>query len=136
MAAELIKKVLADEGLTTSARDVFIAEYRSKLILLFRTVGRSRLWVFSTNLSRSRLLGDKKMGSFGEKILETIRKNFNQLRDLKVPYRHKATEENLGGPCFTLVWHWGSGGNGPVEETQDWDRLLAFLRRCISVRNN
>jgi hypothetical protein len=84
----------------------------------------------------------KKMGSFGEKTLETIRANFTKLRDLKVccayvtveerdSYRHKATEENLGGfPCFTLAWHKVS--DGPLQDKQDWDRFLAFLRGCIA----
>jgi hypothetical protein len=88
------------------------------------------------------------MGSFGEQTLKTIRKNFNQLRELEIPcayvtleeretYRYKATEENLGGfRCFTLVWHKGKGGDEPVEETRDWDRLLAFLRQCLSGGNS
>jgi hypothetical protein len=86
------------------------------------------------------------MGSFGEKTLQTIRNNFNQLRELKVAcayvtleerrsYSHKATEENLGGfPCFTLSWH--KVINGPLEETHDWERLLKFLRDRISVGNS
>ena len=86
----------------------------------------------------------KKMGSFGEQTLETIRRNFNQLRDLKVAcayvtleerksFRHKATEENIVGfPCFTLAWH--TVMDGPLEDTQDWNRLLTFIKSCFSVR--
>ena len=87
----------------------------------------------------------KKMGSFGEQTLQTIRKNFNRLRELKVAcayvtleerksYRHKASEENLGFPCFTLAWH--KVMDGPLEETKDWDRLLVFLRQRVSVGNS
>ena len=84
----------------------------------------------------------KKMGSFGMKTLQTIRENFNRLRDLEIPcayvtleerktFHHKATEENIGGfPCFTLTWH--RVMDGPLEDTGDWERLLAFIRSCVS----
>jgi len=149
MAAELIKKVLADEGIATSSRDVFIRGIPLEIDLIVPHRGQEpSLGLLYEPQQVAAALEIKKMGSFGEETLQTIRKNFNQLRELKVScayvtleerqsYRHKATQENLGGfPCFTLVWHKGRGGDGPVEETQDWDRLLAFLRHCISVRNS
>ena len=147
MTAELMKRVLAEEGILTSARDVFIRGIPLEIDLIVPHRGQEpTLGLLYEPQQVAAALEIKKMGSFGEQTLQTIRKNFNQLRDLKVPcayvtleerhsYRHRATEENLGGfPCFTLAWH--KVTDGPLEETQDWDRLLAFIRNCISVGKN
>jgi hypothetical protein len=145
MAAELMKKALAGEGIPTSARDVFIRGIPLEIDLIVPRRGQEpSLGLLYEPQQAAVALEIKKMGSFGDKTLQTIRNNFTQLRERGVlcayvtleerkTYRYKATEENLGGfPCFTLVWHKGKGGDGPVEETQDWDRLLVFLRQCMS----
>ena len=147
MTAELIKRVLADEGIPTSARDVFIRGIPLEIDLIVPHSGPvPSLGLLYEPQQVAVALEIKKMGAFGEQMLNTIRRNFNMLRELKVKcayvtleerktYRHKATEENIGGfPCFTLAWH--TVMNGLLEDTKDWDRLLTFLRQCLSVENN
>jgi|SRR5271157_66084 len=144
MTVELIKRVLADEGICTSARDVFIQGIPFEIDLIVPHPGeKPTLGLLYEPQQVAAALEIKKMGLFGEQTLQTIQKNFNQLRGLKVAcayvtledrksYRYKATEENLGGfPCFTLAWH--KVTDGPVEDTHDWDRLLTFIRKCISA---
>ena len=143
MAAELMKRVLADEGIPTSARDVFIRGVPLEIDLIVPYRGEEpTLGLLYKPQQVAAALEIKKMGSFGERTLQTVRQNFNMLGELKVAcayvtleerksYRYKATEENLGGfPCFTLAWH--KGIDGPLEDAQGWDGLLAFIRKCTS----
>lgn len=147
MTAELLKRVLADEGIPTSTRDVFIRGIPFEIDLIVPRRGEeATLGLLYEPQQVAVALEIKKMGSFGEQTLQAIRKSFDQLREFKVTcayvtleerksYRHKATEENLGGfPCFTFAWH--KVVDGPLEETQDWDRLLTFIRKCISAGSN
>jgi hypothetical protein len=145
MTAELMKRVLADEGIATSARDVFIRGIPLEIDLIVPYRGEEpSLGLLYEPRQVAAALEIKKMGAFGELTLQTIRKNFHQLRELGVAcayvtleerknYRHAASEDNLGFPCFTLAWH--KVMDGPLEETRDWDRLLAFLRQCVSAGN-
>lgn len=145
MTTELIKKVLADEGIPTSPRDVFIRGIPLEIDLIVPHRGEEpTLGLRYGPRQVAAALEIKKMGSFGAKTLNTIRDNFNRLREIGVAcayvtleerktFRHKATEENIGGfPCSTLTWH--RVMNGPLEDTQDWERLLAFIRNCVSAR--
>jgi hypothetical protein len=144
MAAELMRKALADEGIPTSARDVFIRGVPLEVDLIVPYRGEEpTLGLLYEPQQVAVALEIKKMGSFGEQTLQIIRKNFDQLRQLEITcayvtleerdsYRYKATEENLGGfPCFTFAWH--KVTDGPVEDTHNWDMLLTFIRKCISV---
>jgi hypothetical protein len=146
MTAELMKKVLADEEIPTSARDVFIRGIPMEIDLIVPHRGEQpSLGLLYEPRQVAAALEIKKMGSFGDKTLQTIRKNFKQLRELKVAcayvtleerksYRYAASAENLGFPCFTLAWH--KAMDGPLEDTQDWERLLTFLRERVSVGNS
>ena len=94
-------------------------EYRWKLTLLFRAMGRSQVAV---------ALEIKKTGSFGKQTIQTIKKNFKKLKGRNVvcayvaieerkSYVHRVTKENIGGfRCFTLAWHKVTGGI--LEDTQ------------------
>jgi len=146
MAAELMRRVLADEGIPTSSRDVFIRGIPLEIDLIVPLRGQEpTLGLLYEPEQVAVALEIKKMGAFLKQTLQTIQKNFNQLKELEVPcayvaleeresFRYKATEENIGGfKCFTLAWHKGRGGSGPVEDTQDWGRLLTFVRGCMSA---
>ena len=52
MTAELMKRVLTDEGVPTSARDVFIRGVPIEINLVVRTWAKSRRTVFCTNPDR------------------------------------------------------------------------------------
>ena len=147
MTVELVKRVLAEEGICTSARDVFIQGISFEIDLIVPHVGeKPTLGLLYQPQQVAAALEIKKMGSFGEQTLQTIRTTFNQLRRLNVvcayvtleerqSFCHKATEENLGGfPCFTLAWH--KDIDGPLEDTHHWEELLAFIRKSISARNS
>lgn len=142
MTTELIKKVLADEGIRTSPRDVFIRGISLEIDLIVPYRGEEpTLGLLYEPPQVAAALEIKKMGAFGAKTLQTIRDNFTRLRGIGVAcayvtleeaktYRYRATEENIGGfPCFTLTWHRVT--NGPLEDTRDWERLLAFIRNCV-----
>ncbi len=143
VTTELMKKFLADEGIAASARDVFIRGIAIEIDLIVPHRGQKpTLGLLYEPHQVAVALEIKKSGTFGKQSLRTIRKNFRQLSKHRVKcayvtleerktYRHKATKENIGGfPCFTLAWH---KGEDVLMETRDWDRLLAFLRRCVSA---
>jgi hypothetical protein len=137
VTAELMKTFLADEGIATSARDVYIRG----LPIVPRRGQKATFGLVYEPEQVAAALEVKKSGSFGEPTLLAIRNNFIRLRALKVKcayvaieerktYCWKATKQNIGGfPCFTLCWHKGE----TLIETQDWTRLLAFLRKCASA---
>jgi|HubBroStandDraft_4_1064222.scaffolds.fasta_scaffold26582_6 hypothetical protein len=142
VTAELMKTFLADEGISTSARDVYIRGVPLEIDLIVPRRGRKPTFglVYEPRQVAA-ALEIKKNGSFGEPTLSTIKSNFNRLRALNVKcayvaieeretYCWRATRKNIGGfPCFTLCWHKGE----TLIETQDWARLLAFLRKCASA---
>lgn len=143
VTAELMRKFLADEGILTSARDVFIRGVPLEIDLIVPYRGQEpTLGLLYEPEQVSVALEIKKMGSFGKDTLLGIKKNFNLLRALNVKCAYvtieeretfcwKATEENIGGfPCFTLCWH---KGEEILIETKDWNRLLTFLRSCAST---
>jgi hypothetical protein len=147
MTVELMKTVLATERITTSARDAFILGTPLEIDLIVPRRGeKPTLGLLYKPRQVAAALEIKKTGSFGKHGIQTIRNNFNRLRELKVAcayvtleerksYRYKATKKNLGGfPCFTLAWH--KVTDGPLEDTQDWDKLLTFLRKRISLGNS
>jgi len=146
VAAELLKRALEDEGVLTSARDVFIRGVPLELDLVIPYSGQEPTLDLLYEPEQVALaLEVKKSGSFGERTLQAIHSNFEELGKFNVKcayvtleerksYRHKATKENLGGhECFTLAWHKAS--DGPVEDTNDWNRLLTFIRSRISAAN-
>lgn len=146
VTTELMRKVLADEGIPTSARDVFIRGIPLEIDLIVPHRGEEPfLGLLYEPRQVAAALEIKKSGSFGEQTLQTIRNNFNLLHQLKVKcayvtleerksYRYAASEENLGFPCFTLAWH--KDTDADVETTGHWEKLLAFLRECMSVGKN
>lgn len=143
MTVELMKRVLADEKIPTSSRDVFVRGIPLEIDLLVPRRGQQpALGLLYEPQQVAAALEIKKSGTFGKQSLRTIRTNFKQLRKLRVKcayitleerktYRHKATTKNIGGfPCFTLAWHRGAD---ELVGTRDWGRLLTFLRKCRKV---
>jgi len=143
LTTQLIKKVLSEEGISTSPRDVFIRGISLEIDLIVPHRGEEPTFGLLYEPQQvAAALEIKKMGSFGIETLQKIRDNFNRLRNIGVPcayvtleerktFRHKATEENIGGfPCFTLAWH--RVLDGPLEDTGDWERLLEFIRGCVA----
>ena len=131
-------------GETTSARDVFIRGTPLDVDVIVPHRGeRPTLGILYDPAQVAVALEIKKMGSFGKGTLQAIRTNFNQLHDLGVScayvaleerktFRWRATQENIGGfPCFTLAWH--KSHDGPLQDTEDWNRLLEFIQESISA---
>jgi hypothetical protein len=138
VTVEIMKRVLEKEGITTSARDVFIRGIPLEIDLLVPYRGEEpTLGLLYEPRQVAVALEIKKSGSFAAQGIRTIRKNFKLLRGLKVAcayvtleeresYRYKVTEKNIGGfRCFTLAWHKGTAMI--LEDTHQWDRLLTFL---------
>jgi len=141
VTAELLKKFLAEEGISTSARDVYIQGIPLEIDLIIPRRGQKpKFGLVYQPTQVAAALEIKKNGSFGEPTLLTVKQNFNRLRGEGVKCAYvaieerktfcwKATEENIGGfPCFTLCWHKGDN----LTDTKDWERLLTFLRGCAS----
>jgi hypothetical protein len=139
VTVEIIKNALAAEGIRTSARDVFIKGLPIEIDLIVPRRGAEPSFggVLYGAPEVAVALEIKKSGLYGERSLAAVRENFKALGAHGVAcayvtlgerqsYCYKATEENLGGiPCFTLCW---TRGDGPLQETHDWDRLLKFLQ--------
>ncbi len=141
VTVELIKRALAEEGIPTSARDVFIKgiPVEIDLVVPFREEEPSFSILYEPR-QVAVALEVKKLGVWGKDDLDKLQKNFGLLRKLGVTcayvsledglnYRWKVSEQSLGFPCFTFAWLKGKA----VERTQDWHGLLTFLRHCMSV---
>jgi hypothetical protein len=84
----------------------------------------------------------KKSGSFGQPTLEKLQHGFSLYREAGIccayvtleerrGYRWAASPQQIGGSCFALGWHRTT--DGPIEPTEDWGRLLLFLRQCLAT---
>jgi hypothetical protein len=146
MTAELMKSALENEGIPTSARDVFIRGLPSEIDLIVPYPGeKPTLGLLYEPRQVALALEIKKTGSFGGQGLQTIRELFGQLRRLKVActyvsledrknYRHRPTYKNLGRyKCYTLAWH--DDADGPFKDTRHWEGHLTFIRKRTSVRH-
>jgi hypothetical protein len=140
---EILRAALDEEGIGTSRRDVFIRGVPVELDLIVpRKDAKPWLELLFEPQQVAIALEVKKSGSFGEGTIDKIRADFAQLREVGVrsayvtleergSYKWKATYENLGFPCFTLAWH--KRTDGPLEPTEDWERLIGFLRKALAV---
>jgi len=142
MTIELLRTALKEEGIPTSARDVFVQGIPLEIDLIIpRGQQEPLLDLLYEPHQVSSVLEVKSMGSFGEKTLSKIRKDFTRFFKAGIScayvtfeerqsYKWAASSERLGNfPCFTLAWHKAS--EGPIEPTGDWDRLVTFLRERI-----
>ena len=143
VAIEILRAALNDEGIVTSPRDVFVrgVPVEVDLIVPYKDE-KPFLGLLYEPKQVAVALEVKKSGSFGEGALDKIRFDFARLREAGIrcayvtfeerqSYRWKATTENLGFPCFTLAWH--KKTDGPLEPTQEWERLVGFLREVVAV---
>ncbi len=142
VAVEILRAALNDEGIFTSPRDVFVRgiPLEVDLIIPFKNQ-KPILGLLYEPKQVAVALEVKKSGTFGESALEKIRSDFAQLQEAGINcayitfeerknYRWRATNENLGFPCYTLAWHVKT--DGPLELTQDWDRFVIFLRKVVT----
>jgi hypothetical protein len=141
---EIVKGALAEEEIPTSARDVFIKGVAVEIDLIIprRGVKPSLGGILYEPLQVAVALEIKKSGLYGEKSLAAICNSFKLLTaqgvscayltlEERKTYRYKATPENLGVPgCFTLHWH--QRETEPFAVTEDWSRLVTFLRKRLS----
>jgi hypothetical protein len=137
VAVEVLKQALADEGIETSARDVFIRGVPIEWDLVVPSHGAAPTFngllyepahaKFAFEVKLSGICG-------GVKTLDCVRKNFQIAKAVGLPCvyiafcdrRHQAaTTEKLGWPAFNLTW---SLGHERREDAGDWPRLLNFLR--------
>jgi hypothetical protein len=139
VTAELMKKHLGNAGITTSARDVFIQgiPLEIDLIVPYPKEEPTQGLLYEPR-QVAVALEIKKSGAFGKQTIEATKNNFKRLRDRNVAcayvtleerrsFIYRVTKENIGGfPCFTLAWHKVTGGI--LEDTQEWDGLVTFLR--------
>ena len=137
-----MKQALAQEGLPTSARDVFIRGLPVEWDLM---VPRPLAEPFLNGLiyepaQVACALEIKLFGLHGQEDVPRMAQNFERAKSLGVScayvtlgerksYRHKATAENLNFPIFTFTWHTAN----TLTDTGDWERLVTFLRERISI---
>ena len=143
-AIEILRAALARKKILTSQRDVFVRGVPLEVDLIVPQVGeRPSLHLVFTPGQVAVALEVKKGGTFGKPSLKKIRHDFAKLRrsgiccayitfEERYSYRWKATEKNIGAPCFTLAWH--KYTDGPLEPTGDWERFVAFLRKAIATK--
>ena len=136
VAVEIMKHALTEEGIETSARDVFIWGLPVEWDLLIPRDGATPM--FNGLLyepAQVKIAIEVKLSGIcgGSKTLEGVRKNFELAKGVGVQcayvalcdrQRQAATTEKLGWNAFNLTW---SLGHERREETGDWSRLLKFL---------
>ncbi len=138
---EIVKQVLADEELPTSVRDVFIKGLPIEWDLVVpRVLAQPSLnGLLFEPAEVACGLEIKLSGLHGKEDAPRIAYNFERAKALGIScayvtlgerksYRHKASEENLSFPIFTITWHTAN----TLTDTGDWERLLAFLRGRLS----
>jgi hypothetical protein len=138
LAVEILKRALADEGIATSSRDVFIEGLPVEWDLLVPHAGASPSFngLLYKPTQAKVAIEVKLSGLCGSKVkaLSAIRGNFELARRAGVHCAYVAfcdhesgcaTDGNLGFPCFNLTW---SHKPRPREDSGDWPRLLEFLR--------
>jgi hypothetical protein len=139
---EIVKQALADEGLSTSVRDVFIRGLPVEWDLIVpRPLAQPSLnGLIYEPADVACALEIKLSGLHGKEDAPRINYNFERAKALGVScayvtlgerqsYRHKASEENLSFSIFTITWH----TSNTLTDTGDWVRLLTFLRGRISA---
>jgi hypothetical protein len=139
VTVEIVRNGLREEGIRTSARDVFVKGVPVEIDLIIpHHDAKPTLGDILYDPSEVAVaLEIKKSGSYGRKSLTSIRRNFKQLAANGVrcayltlqerkSYCHKATPANVGARCFTL--HWSQPASAPFKATDHWDRLVRFLQ--------
>jgi hypothetical protein len=139
---EIVKQALAEEGLPTSVRDVFIKGLPIEwdLIAPLPMAEPSLNGLLYEPAHVSCALEIKLSGLHGKEDAPRIAYNFERAKAVGVAcayvtlgerksYRHRASEANLSFPIFTITWHTAN----TLTDTGDWERLLAFLRRPLSA---
>ena len=143
VAIEILREALGEEGIRTSRRDVYIRGIPSEIDLIIpRTDDKPWLDLLYEPQQVAIALEIKKTGSFGQKGRDKIRDDFAQLTNAGIgcayvsleerqnyKWRPKEMDTAFGYPCFNLAWH--EKDNGPLFQTDDWERLIAFLRKMI-----
>jgi hypothetical protein len=139
---EILKQALADEGVPTSVRDVFIKglpiEWDLVVPLCLAKPTLNGLIYEPAQVACA--LEIKLSGLHGQEDAPRMAQNFERAKSLGVAcayvtlgerknYRHRSTEENLNFPIFTFTWHTAN----TLADTGDWGRLVAFLRERLSV---
>jgi len=143
LAVEILKQALADEGIGTSVRDVFIKGMPLEWDLVVPCLGASPSFngllyeptqaKVAMEVKLSGLCGSK------AKALSTIRGNFELAQAAGVQCVYVAfcdrqsgcaTDQNLGFPCYNLTW---SHRPKPRQDSGDWPRLLKFLSGGASI---
>jgi hypothetical protein len=138
VTVEIIRHALQEEGISVSARDVFIRGVPIELDLVIPRKGVSPqddlLYESSQVLVAIEV---KNSGSFGEKTIQTVERNAAVLRAAnpqiafcyltlseREGYPWALTEKNAPCKTYTLFWHKGSGARKIETSTGDWQRFL------------
>ncbi|MGA9779952.1 MAG: hypothetical protein ACLPRE_10955 [Limisphaerales bacterium] len=140
---EILRSALAREGITTSARDVFIRGVGLEIdLVITRKTVKPEMGLIYEPRDVALALEVKKSGSYGKEGLEKIKSDFKRLKRVGVEcayvsfedrenYKWKPTEEKLGGfKCFTFAWH--KDTDSSFAETGAWERLVEYLKKTRS----
>lgn len=144
VSVEILKAALAEEGIPTSPRDVFVRGIPVEIDLVIPREGQEpTVGLLYEPEQVAAALEVKNSGSFGESTLKKVRHNFGRFRvagircayvtlEERRGYRWAASSDRLGFPCFTLAWHKTTGG--PIEPTEEWVELVEFLRQSTGAQ--
>ncbi len=140
---EIVREALADEGIATSMRDVFIKGLPVEwdIVIPLPSAKPSLNGLIYEPWHIACALEIKLSGLHGQEDVPRMAYNFERARLVGVPcayvtlgermsYRHKATPDNLKFPIFTITWHTAN----TLTDTGDWQKLLLFIRGQLSAR--
>jgi len=141
-AVEIMKQALAEEGISTSVRDVFIQglPVEIDIIVPYARVEPLLNGLLYQPMHVACALEIKLSGLHSKGDVPSLTRKFERAKALGVhsayvtfgerqSYRHKASEEILRFPCFTLTWH----TKNTLTDTGDWPRFLTHIRQCLST---
>jgi len=145
VTVEVLRRFLIRHRIPVSCRDVYIRGLPIEIDLLIPAKDAVPAYGILYEPQQVRcVLEVKKLGSFGEPTVKTVRVSFERIARLggaircayvtleeRKGYRFAITQETIGFPCFTLFWHWGSSKSLQRETSGDWKRLVEFLQEFI-----
>jgi len=142
IVVEILRQALHEEGIITSRRDVFVRGVPCEIDLIVPRMNAGP-WMDLLYEPNQVLIAleVKKCGSFYAHGRDKIKNDCALLKATSIKYdyisfedrenyKYRPTEDLCGCPCFNLAWH--KQNDGPLEPTQDWEKLIAFLRKLIA----
>ncbi len=142
---EILKSALAEEGIVTSARDVFIEKVPVEIDLLIprpNVIPRHGVLYRADDVLAT--FEVKRSGSYGKETLQKTKGDFELIRKQNARiecayvslterrgYKWMATKDNIDAEVYIFLPYTGSEKKPQYEPTGDWGRLLEKMKALL-----